>query len=230
MRTKPGIVLQARLNSTRLRAKALEPVGGRTIVEQCLRRLIAAGVGPVILATTWQTEDDALEAIARRVGVDVLRGSTEDVLARLLAASERFQIDPVVRALGDSPAVDVQAPWRVLHALETTGADYVREDGLPLGAGVEAMTQRALRRAAHVATEPFDREHATTLFIRRRDLFHCVKLEAPHACVAPALNLSVDTSDDLTRVRELFFRVRSSDPSVPALIAAARQAAWAGSC
>ena len=54
MRTHAGIILQARYASSRLRGKALEQVGGRTILEQCLRRLIQAGVARVVLATTTQ--------------------------------------------------------------------------------------------------------------------------------------------------------------------------------
>ena len=58
MRTRAGIILQARYNSTRLPGKALEAIGGRTILEHCLRRLIKAGVARVVLATTWEPEDD----------------------------------------------------------------------------------------------------------------------------------------------------------------------------
>src|SRR5688572_29352096 len=143
MRTPAGIILQARYASTRLRGKALEPIGGRTILEQCLRRLIAGGVARVILATTCRPEDDVLEVIARRLGVPAYRGDERDVLGRFASAATLFDIDPVIRATGDNPAVDIQAAGRVLAALQATGADYVREEGLPVGAAVEGMTASA---------------------------------------------------------------------------------------
>src|SRR5262245_33236816 len=144
MRTRAGIILQARYNSTRLPGKALEVVGGRTILEHCLRRLIKAGVAHVVLATTWEREDDVLVAIARRVGALVYRGDSADVLGRFADAARFFELDPVLRATGDNPAVDVQAPGRVLAALRVTEADYVQEEGLPYGAAVEGMTAEAL--------------------------------------------------------------------------------------
>ena len=82
MRTHAGIILQARYGSSRLRGKALEPVGGRTMIEQCLRRLLTAGVARVVLATTIAPEDDVLEALARRMGIAVLRGDADDEIGR----------------------------------------------------------------------------------------------------------------------------------------------------
>jgi spore coat polysaccharide biosynthesis protein SpsF (cytidylyltransferase family) len=220
MRTRAGIVLQARYASTRLRGKALEPVGGRAMIEQCLRRLIRAGVARVVLATTDRPEDDVLEALASRLGVAVYRGAVDDVLGRISQAARTYDLDPVLRATGDNPAVDVQAPGRVLAALRATQADYIREDGVPWGSSVEGMTADALHRAAELATAPYDREHVTTFIRSRRDLFRVTRIPAPAPLTRPELRLTIDTAEDLAWVRELFFRAGSDDPSLAALIAA----------
>lgn len=220
MRTHAGIILQARYGSTRLRGKVLEPVGGRTILEQCLRRLVQAGVARVVLATTLNAEDDVLEALATRMGVATYRGDTEDVLGRYADAARVFGLDPVLRATGDNPAVDVQSPGRVIAALQATQADYLREEGLPWGASVEGMTAEALRRAARLATDPYDREHVTTFIRKRRDLFRVTEVNAPAPLVRPSLRLTVDTAADLAWVRELFFRTGAEDPSLASLIEA----------
>jgi spore coat polysaccharide biosynthesis protein SpsF len=220
MRTSAGIILQARYASTRLRGKALETMGKRTILEQCLRRLVQAGVARVVLATTTQSEDDVLEAVATRLGVAVYRGDRDDVLGRFSAAARQFGLDPVLRATADNPAVDVQSPGRVVAALRATGADYVRERGLPLGAAVEAMTAAALHRAARLATDPYDREHVTPFILKRRDLFCVTEVDAPAPLQRPSLRLTVDTREDLAWVRELFARAGCDDPSLATLIAA----------
>lgn len=220
MRTTAGIVLQARYASTRLRGKALESVGGRTILEQCLRRLVRAGVARVVLATTERAEDDALESIALRMGVPVYRGATDDVLGRFAQAAGIYGLDPVIRATADNPAVDVQSPGRILAALQSTEADYICEEGLPLGAAVEGMTAEALFRAARLARDPYDREHVTPFIRKRRDLFRVTTIAAPAPLSRPSLRLTVDTPEDLAWVRELFFRTGSEDPSMASLIAA----------
>src|SRR5215211_6131321 len=175
-KTTPGIVLLARIGSTRLHRKALQPVGQWVILEHCLRRLKAGGVGRVVLATTTEPADDALVAVARNLGVPVYRGGADDVLGRTLRAAQEFGLDPVVRATGDNPFVDIQASGRLLAALRASNADYVREDGLPCGAAVEAMTAAALRRAVELATDAEDREHVTTFIRRRTDLFHVISI------------------------------------------------------
>jgi len=220
MRTRAGIVLQARYGSSRLRGKALEMIGGRTILEHCLRRLIRGGVAHVVLATTCEPDDDALATIARGLNVPVFRGSTDDVLGRLAEAARTFELDPVIRATGDNPAVDVQAAGRVLAALRATGADYGCEEGLPVGAAVEGMTAAALYEAERLAHTPYDREHVTTFVRRRSDRFRVADLMAPPSLVSPLLRLTVDTAEDLAWVRELFSRSQSDDPSLAALISA----------
>jgi spore coat polysaccharide biosynthesis protein SpsF len=220
MRTQAGIILQARYGSSRLRGKALARVGSRTILEHCLRRLARTAVARVVLATTTQPEDDALEAVARRLGVPVYRGDRDDVLKRFADAARAFDLDPVLRATADNPAVDIDCPGRVIAALRQTGADYIREEGLPLGASVEGMTAEALQRAARLATDPYDREHVTPFILKRRDLFRVTCVEAPAPLHQPSLRLTVDTGEDLGWVAELFARAGSDDPSLTTLIAA----------
>ena len=221
MAVRPGILLQARMASTRLPGKALEHIEGRPLLEHCLRRLMAGGVARVVLATTTLDEDSALCDLATRLGVAVYRGSDVDVLDRMAKAAEAFDLDPVVRATGDNPAVDVDAPRRTLAALRSLRVDYVCEDGLPHGAAVEAVTGEALRRAAREARDPDDREHVTTWIKRRGDLWNVAFPAAPVAVRRPDVRVTVDTPADLAYVRTLFARTGTDQPSLRALIEAA---------
>lgn len=215
-----GIVLQARMGSSRLPGKALASVGSRTILEHCLRRLLAPGVAPVVLATTVRPEDEALAGVARDLGVQVFRGDAEDVLDRYVRCAAAFEFDTVIRATADNPGVDMQAPVRVLECLEYTDADYVREEGLPYGAAVEGIRTDALVQASVVARDAFDREHVTPLVRRRPDLFGVLELSAPAAVARPDVRLTVDTADDLRHVREVYERAGSELPTLVDLIAA----------
>jgi spore coat polysaccharide biosynthesis protein SpsF (cytidylyltransferase family) len=219
-----GIVLQARYASTRLRGKALEPVGGRTILQQCLRRLSAKGVGQVILATTDAPEDNALVLTATRMGIPALRGDRDDVLGRFVAVADAFHLDVIVRATADNPAVDLDAPARTLALLAKSGADYATEVGLPYGAGVEAVRVPALRTAAALAREVSDREHVTPFVRSRVDLFRCLHMNAPIAVTRPGLRVTVDTAQDLEWIRELYFRAGSDMPTMLQLIRASDEA------
>jgi spore coat polysaccharide biosynthesis protein SpsF (cytidylyltransferase family) len=138
-------------------------------------------------------------------------------------AAEAYGIDPIIRATADNPAVDPAAPGRLIRALRRSGADYAREDGLPVGAGVEAITAAALRASACLATSTYDREHVTTFIRNNAAPQRLCLLSPPAALRQPSLRLTVDTADDLAWIRELFFRAATDEPSLPQLITAARQ-------
>ena len=223
MPSRPGILLQARMASTRLPGKALELIEEQPLLEHCLRRLMAAGVARVVLATTTLEEDTVLCDLATRLGVAVYRGSDTDVLGRMAGAAEAFDLDPIVRATGDNPAVDIDAADRSLAALNGLHADYVCEDGLPYGAAVEAVTRAALMRAARDGREPDDREHVTTWIKRRTDLWNLAFPAPPMPLRRPGLRVTVDTPADLAYMRALFACAGSDHPPLRALIEAAER-------
>lgn len=216
------IVLQARFASRRLPGKALALVGGRPILTRCLDRLRDGSAAPVVLATTTNPEDDALVALAQNRDVAVVRGPEEDVLHRFVLAATRVGATYVVRATADNPAVDIDAPRRVLETLVETGADYVVESGLPYGSCVEAMTVDALTKADVIATSKDDREHVTPL-IRRNRLFLAIEVPAPLHVYRPHLRLTVDSLLDLAFMRRVMVDLGNPvvEPPLTAIIAAA---------
>lgn len=208
-----AIVLQARMGSTRLPGKSLASIGGRSLVARAVERLRACSGLPVVIATTTLPADDLLCDEARQLGVEVLRGPADDVLARYAIAVSALGLTAVVRATADNPAVDLDAPRRTLDMLRRSGADYVVDRGLPLGATVEAVSAVALVRAAGLATAAYDREHVTP-YIRRDGRARGLDLLAPLTLRRPELRLTVDTADDLTAMRRLYAEL--GPPAAPA--------------
>ena len=209
------------------RVDPLFAVAGVPLVEYCVARLVAAGVGPVVLATTTRPEDQALLDLAARLGVAGVAGPVDDVLARFAAVVTRYpDADCIVRATGDNPFVDIDAPGRVLKSLEA-GADYAVEEALPLGTAVEAVRRDVLLQAQRDAATPYDREHVTP-WVRRADAVVRVAPTAPAAVRAPDLRLTVDTPDDLVLAQRVaaLLAAAGGDPRLAPLrdvIAAARR-------
>jgi spore coat polysaccharide biosynthesis protein SpsF len=196
------IVLQARMGSSRLPGKVLAPLAGRTMLAHCVERLRAADVGEVLVATTERPDDDAVVAEAGRLGVRVVRGAVDDVLGRLGQAVANWNGPYVIRAAADNPMVDMDGARRLLRVLDE-GADYCVEEGLPVGASVEAMRTDVLRKADRLATSSSDREHVTPFIRHRHEAFTVRLLQAPLALRRPVLRLTVDTRTDLQFVRGL---------------------------
>jgi spore coat polysaccharide biosynthesis protein SpsF len=112
----------------------------------------------------------------------------------------------VIRATADNPAVDIDAPARVLTHLQRGGVDYVLERGLPVGGAVEGARAELLLEAAARATEPYDREHVTP-FLKRPELRHRVfEPLAPISVRRPDLRFTIDTAEDLAYMEALLGR------------------------
>jgi spore coat polysaccharide biosynthesis protein SpsF len=223
------IVLQARMGSSRLPGKVLAPLGGRSVLAHCIDRLTAAAVGEVIVATTTRPEDEAVVAEARAAGVDVMRGPVDDVLARFVAAVDGWTGPYVVRATADNPLVDIDGAARLLRLLDA-GADYAIEDGLPVGAAVEAMRVEVLREADALATTAYEREHVTPFIRQSPDRFAVRSAPAPFELRRPSLRLTVDTRHDLQFVRSLVDQAGGASlvPLGQLIALADRSSGWAG--
>jgi spore coat polysaccharide biosynthesis protein SpsF len=231
MRTGPvPVILQARMGSKRLPGKVLADLVGRPLVEHCIRRLLAADVGPVLLATSLSPADDPLVAAGARLGIQVFRGPEDDVLQRFGLVADYLDARFFIRATADNPAVDIEAPARVMAAMAATGADHVVEADLPLGAAVEGVRTAALYQALAQARDAYDREHVTPYLYRNPGRFLAVRLQAPPGLRRPDVRLTVDTPDDLRSMRRVLGRAAPAGDLAPlsAIIAAADEIACGG--
>ena len=65
-----AIILQARLGSARVPGQVLNKLAGRTLLEHCVARLQTSGL-PIVVATTTDAQDDAVQSAAEALGVSV---------------------------------------------------------------------------------------------------------------------------------------------------------------
>ncbi|EMM79689.1 cytidylyltransferase domain protein [Leptospira interrogans str. 2006001854] len=104
---KVGILIQARMGSTRLPGKIALPFGDTTILGFMLERLKCSKFQEnIVVLTTEESIDDKTEEIAKKNGVSVFRGSTNDLIQRYLKAAKQYNLDIIVRLTGDCPLID----------------------------------------------------------------------------------------------------------------------------
>ena len=98
MSARTVAVIQARMGSTRLPGKVLEPLGDRSLLAWTVEGVRAIpGLAGVVIATTTEPGDDALAEAAGALGAEVHRGPVHDVLTRCYEAVAPFEPDLVVR-------------------------------------------------------------------------------------------------------------------------------------
>lgn len=216
---KAVALLQARAGSSRLPGKVLADVGGLPLLAHALRRAGAAErLDEVVLATTTLERDDPVAALGAAEGVAVHRGPEDDVLRRMLDAARGAGADAIVRLTGDCPLLDPDVIDRVVAALvdERPRVDYasnVLERTYPKGLDCEALWTATLARIDELAESREAREHVTWLAYRERpELFELRSVTGTPD--GSALDWSVDTAEDLERVRALVRLLREPDEPV----------------
>jgi spore coat polysaccharide biosynthesis protein SpsF len=168
--TKIVAIVQARMGSTRLPGKILKDMAGAPMLARVLSRLgRARRLDAVMVATTTQPADDQVEAFCRQQGVEVFRGSENDVLDRYRAAARLSNATAIVRVTSDCPLIDPGLVDDVIASLFTPEpADYASNTleprTYPRGLDVEAFTLQALEMAWRRTSSPTLREHVTPYF------------------------------------------------------------------
>src|SRR3954447_5944280 len=94
--------IEARMTSSRLPGKVLLPAVSKPLLELMVERLRRCRhVDEIVIATTEDASSDPLQELAQRLGIGCLRGSEDDVLARVLGAAEAYDADVIVELTGD---------------------------------------------------------------------------------------------------------------------------------
>ena len=208
-------VIQARMGSTRLPGKVLEPIRGRPLVLWTVAAVAAtAGVDEIVVATTKEREDDPLVAELTAGRIPVHRGSVHDVLRRVVDAAEPYGPDVVLRQTADNPFPDPTVMASQLQLLADGSFDYIGIAGLPLGIGAEVVAWSALVAADREATEPADREHVLPYVYARPGRFSIGTLP-PLASPTRHGRYTVDTPADLALARAVAERLPINE--VPSL-------------
>ena len=199
-----AIVLQARVDSSRLPGKALLPLGEKAVVIS--RVMEALNKVPAQLRVLACPEDsaDVFAPLAEESGFTLLAGPKDDVLGRYCLALRTFNIQRVIRATGDNPFVFADAAAAINAEALALNADYAGYSGLPYGAGVESVSAAALSRAEAEAAASYEREHVCPYLYTHPELFCLHRPLAPLRWQGADIRLTIDTREDYERAQTLY--------------------------
>ncbi|MDR2097364.1 MAG: NTP transferase domain-containing protein [Spirochaetaceae bacterium] len=200
-----AIILQARLDSSRLPGKALLPLEGKPLLLRVMEALQYVSVPLRILACPKDAVD-SFKPLAESACFEIFAGSKEDVLGRFCSAIRHFALSGsrIIRATGDNPFVFCDAAEAICREAEDVNAAYAGYAGLPYGAGVEAVSADALLRAEKEAVSPYHREHVCPYLYENGAVFPLHRPLAPLKWQSPSARLTVDTAADYERAKLLY--------------------------
>jgi spore coat polysaccharide biosynthesis protein SpsF len=214
IRSRTVAILQARTSSSRLPGKVLLPLLGEPMLLRQIERVSRCSqIDDLVVATSVDPSDDAIEALCAANRVGCFRGSLEDVLDRFYRAAVLHRANTVVRLTGDCPLADPGLIDDVITFLDQGRFDFVSnaiEPTFPDGLDAAAFRMNLLKEAWQEATLPSDREHVT-MFMRRHSARYRIGsyrggIDRSH------LRWTVDEPEDFTLVARIYEKLYPINP------------------
>ncbi|MDL0131503.1 glycosyltransferase family protein [Halobacterium salinarum] len=173
-------VIQARMGSTRLPGKVLLPLDCDHVLSHDIRRVSAAEtVDSVVVATSTETADDAIEQFGSIRGIDTHRGSEKNVQQRLYEVASAHDADTILRITADCPLIDPKTIDTVVSRVNEGRAEYASNTThrtFPRGLDVEAFTYESFENVVSAATTQAEREHVTPYYRNNPEEFELVNV------------------------------------------------------
>lgn len=148
-----GLLVTARMGSTRLRDKHLRQVGDRPALTHLLARLerefsdeLRSGEAVALIATGNEARNHALEGLTTGTSVGIFFGDDDNVPLRHLQAAQRLGLRAIVSIDGDDIFCAPEA-IREVHRVLSEGVALAKTSGLPLGMNAFGYSSEALANA-----------------------------------------------------------------------------------
>lgn len=208
-----GIIIQARLGSTRLPGKILKPFhGDKCILDILIDKLHQASDTKVIVATSTSKNNDALVEHLKQNEELYYRGSENDVLDRFIKAAKKFHVDGIIRICSDNPFIDPSGIKALIEKALHSEAQYIgfRINGLPsikthFGFWGEFVTLDALKKVAKTTDDLPAHEHVTIHIYSHPEDYQCEWIDCPDFIQGRHdIRLTVDTQEDFENAQQVY--------------------------
>lgn len=214
-----GIVIQARMGSSRLPGKMTIPFyKDLTLLDVILDKFkhISKDIA-VIVATTENVKDDVIVDCAKKHNLISFRGDEQNVLARFVAAAEKNELDVVIRVCADNPFLSTRFIINLIEAFKQKEVEYVsykNNEGMPTirthyGFFAELAKLSTLKKIESLTQDKIYQEHVTNYIYSHPHLFELNLLDIPFI-ESDKVRLTIDTQEDFKLVQQIYSELMDS--------------------
>ncbi len=213
-KTRIGIMIACRMKSTRLKHKAILPIGEYNSIERCIinaKKIKSAD--EIVLATSTLPEDQILKKYALKHKIRFFAGHPDDVITRFLIAAQKYKIDVIIRITGDCPTIAPEVAEYLLEKHFAAGADYTAARKFTIGFNSEIYSVDALKRIIKYMGNAPHSEYMTWYMQNNPDIFNINLVDLPDEWIRK-YRLTLDEQADLDMFRMLFAKLQNRPPTM----------------
>jgi len=214
-----GVIIQARMGSTRLPGKVLKKLSENdTVLDILLKRVrLSKKLDKIIIATTPDPENQKIINLAKYYNIDFFIGSEENVLKRYFEAARKFHLDIIVRITSDCPFVDPYLLDDMIEFYEKKNFDYIRNNynsNIPRGFDIEILNFETLKRVYYLAKTKPEKEHVTYYIYSHPNLFSIYNYKLEDLDYIEGLRLTIDEKEDLIMCKEVYKKLKEKGKKI----------------
>jgi spore coat polysaccharide biosynthesis protein SpsF len=213
------IIIQARMDSSRLPKKVLMTLEGISILEHVVNSLKFSKLcNKIIVATTINQTDDSIETLCNDLNVDCFRGSSDDVLNRYYECAKLYRGDIIVRITCDNPLIDPTLVDEAIKICKEKNCDYVSNmihQTYPIGYLVEVIKFNVLKQNNDEIHDVLSREHVTHHIRQNPEMYNIVEFSATDKLQRPEWRLTVDYENDYLLMKKIFKNLHRENSYIP---------------
>ena len=221
MKTKKvGIIIQARMGSTRLPGKVLKLLDkGEKVLDVLIKRMkLCKKVDEIIIATTPDKQNSLIIDVTKTHNVSHFIGSEKNVLERYYEAAKQHNLDIVIRVTSDCPFVDPKLMDEMIIFYKNNNFDYVRNvdqsTNFVRGFEIEIFGFNVLEKIFSLAEKDLEREHVTYYIYTHPEIFTMYSYNLNNLKKFANLRLTIDEKDDLLMCREVYKKLKEKGKSI----------------
>ena len=139
------VIIICRSGSKRLKKKSLIKYKKKSVLEYLVDNIISAGFkkNKIIICTTKLKEDDSLEKISNSNNLNIIRGSSKDIVSRVITAFDKFKINKAFITSGDNPFFLKDLSSKIY---KQKSFDVIYTENLPVGLNLVYCSKKGIQK------------------------------------------------------------------------------------
>ena len=210
-----GLILQARINSSRLYGKILLPLKMKTMIEYQIQRIQQSKLlDKVIVATTNNKKDNIIINLLKKK-TNIFRGSEYNVLKRYYETAKKYKLSTIVRCQSDCPLIDPKLIDEIINFYKKNSKKYdyvsnILKPSYPIGMHIEVFNFKSLKESYLKSNSKIEKEHVTPYIYRRPKKFKLYNYSYKNKKYSK-VRLTVDYIEDYYLIKEITEKIKKKN-------------------
>jgi len=217
MDMKFAAIIEARMSSSRLKGKVLKKIQGKEILRLIIERIKKSQyLEDIIVATTKSKKDDKIIALLKKQKVNFFRGSSHNVLDRIVKTAEKYNIKNIIRVTSDNPFTDYKLIDNMIEYFkQNTNLDFITNNNfsnpkkrtIAYGLDLSLFSISSLKKVRTLANKRKIFLEFPTLYYytKGKRIFKIKSITQPKKLtINNKHRLTIDTKDDLIFIKKIF--------------------------